>query len=75
MAISAASASERAIAMTGTTYAKRPSSMAMPSVDILDRAIARVSAMASAMPVAADRKFCTVRPAIWLEWLSLVSPS
>ena len=31
------------------------------------RAKARISAIASAMPVAADRKFCTVSPSIWLR--------
>ena len=34
----------------------------------------RMSAMATAMPVAAETKFWTVRPAIWLKYESVVSP-
>jgi hypothetical protein len=33
-----------------------------------------MSATATAMPVAAERKFCTVRPAIWLKYDIVVSP-
>ena len=27
-----------------------------------------------AMPAAADTKFCTVRPSIWVRWLIVTSP-
>ncbi len=46
----------------------------LPTVWAPERAKARTSATASAMPVAADRKFCTVSPAIWLRRLMVVSP-
>ena len=38
------------------------------------RAKPRMTATATAMPVAAERKFCTVSPAIWVRWLIVVSP-
>jgi hypothetical protein len=34
----------------------------------------RMIATITAMPAAADTKFCTVRPTIWLRWLIVVSP-
>ncbi len=40
------------------------STQKLPSVVALLRAKARVTAIESAMPVAADTKFCTVSPAI-----------
>ena len=33
------------------------------------RAMPRMSATTTAMPTAADTKFCTVRPSIWVRWL------
>ena len=35
----------------------------------------RASATATAMPVAAERKFWTVSAAIWVRWLIVVSPA
>jgi hypothetical protein len=37
-------------------------------------AIARISATATAMPTAAETKFCTARPAICEKYESVVSP-
>ena len=34
----------------------------------------RISATATAMPPAADTKFCTVSPSICVRWLIVVSP-
>ena len=43
--------------------------------DAPDRARAkRGSRDRDAMPVAAETKFCTVSPAIWVRWLMVVSP-
>ena len=39
-----------------------------------DRASPRASAAATAMPTAADTKFCTARPAIWKRWPAVASP-
>ena len=36
--------------------------------------IPRISATATQMPTAAEAKFCTVSPAIWLKYVSVVSP-
>ena len=33
-----------------------------------------MTATATAMPVAAETKFWTVSPAIWVRWLIVVSP-
>ncbi len=41
------------------------SAQKLPSELAECRAKPRISAMANAIPVAADTKFCTVRPAIW----------
>ena len=38
-----------------------------------ERANPRTSATATAMPTAADTKFCTVSPAIWTVWPSTFS--
>ena len=37
-------------------------------------AIPRISATATTMPTAAETKFCTARPAIWLKNDIVVSP-
>ncbi|MEY9245257.1 hypothetical protein ABIF27_005912 [Bradyrhizobium elkanii] len=41
------------------------STQKLPTVRIDERVKPRISAIASAMPVAADRKFWWVRPSIW----------
>jgi hypothetical protein len=38
------------------------------------RAMPRTTAIAMAMPVAADRKLCSARPAICVKWDIVVSP-
>ena len=35
----------------------------------------RIRAIATVAPVAADMKFCQVKPAIWMRWLAPVSPA
>ena len=35
----------------------------------------RIRATITAMPAAADTKFWTVSPTIWVRWLSVVSPA
>ncbi len=34
-----------------------------------------MSATATAMPTAADTKFCTTSPAIWVNWAIVSSPA
>jgi hypothetical protein len=41
------------------------STQKLPSLSVLDRTNPRTSAIATTMPTAADRKFCTARPDIW----------
>ena len=41
------------------------STQKLPSLSVLDRMNPRISAIATTMPTAADRKFCTASPAIW----------
>ncbi len=44
------------------------STQKLPSRSVLARAKPRISAIATTMPTAADRKFCTARPANWTRW-------
>jgi hypothetical protein len=46
----------------------------LPIVAKRARAKPRINAIATAIPLAADRKDWTVIPAIWLRLLSVVSP-
>jgi hypothetical protein len=50
------------------------STQKLPSRSVDRRAKPRMTAMQTAMPTAADRKFCTAMPAIWLKYESVVSP-
>ena len=50
------------------------STQKLPTLRAEARAKPRITATATAMPVAAETKFCTVRPAIWVRWLMVVSP-
>jgi hypothetical protein len=50
------------------------STQKLPTVHALEWAKPRTSATARARPVAAERKFCTVRPIICEKWLMVVSP-
>ena len=43
-------------------------------VPVPEGANPRINANATAMPVAADRKFCTVSPAIWVKFDMAASP-
>ena len=54
--------------------ARTRSTQKLPIVAALLRAIARHRATATAMPVAAETKFCTVRPAIWTVYPAPDSP-
>jgi hypothetical protein len=50
------------------------STQKLPSVVARRRAMPRMKAANTAIPAAADTKFCTVRPSIWVRWLIVVSP-
>ena len=43
------------------------SAQKLPMVGEFFRAMLRMKAMAMQMPVAAERKFCTARPTIWVR--------
>ena len=47
----------------------------LPSVLALRREMPRMTATTTAMPTAAETKFCTARPAIWEKFESVVSPA
>ena len=50
------------------------STQKLPSSAVRVRAKPRTRATATAMPTAAETKFCTVRPAIWTRWPWVDSP-
>ena len=50
------------------------STQKLPSRSVRRRAKPRTSAMATAMPTAAETKFCTASPAIWTRWPIVDSP-
>ena len=50
------------------------STQKLPIVRWPARESPRISATITAMPAAADTKFWTVSPTIWVKWLSVVSP-
>ena len=50
------------------------STQKLPSVRRPRRMMPRMIAMATAMPAAADTKFCTASPTIWVRWLIVSSP-
>ena len=47
------------------TMTRVRSTQKLPSRSVLVRVKPRISAIATAMPTAAETKFCTARPAIW----------
>ncbi len=51
------------------------STQKLPICVALERAIARMSAPATAMPTAAETKFCTVSPAVWTSGPTPASPA
>ncbi|MNF17577.1 hypothetical protein D3C80_2211550 [compost metagenome] len=61
------SAINREIGSSTYSVTRKISSQALPMVALERRVKARISAKATAMPVAADKKFCTASPAIWLR--------
>ena len=50
------------------------STQKFPIVGDLRRTRPRITAIATAIPTAAETKFCTVSPAIWVRWLIVDSP-
>ncbi len=44
------------------------STQKLPSRSVWERVNPRISATATAMPTAAETKFCTARPDIWTRW-------
>ena len=51
------------------------STQKLPSAPLRERTNPRIRATATAMPTAAERKFCTARPAIWAVNPSVDSPA
>ena len=51
------------------------SAQKFPIVGERRRTIPRTRARATAIPTAADTKFCTARPTIWVRWLTVFSPA
>src|SRR6185312_15360692 len=51
------------------------SRQALPRVLVPPRVRPRISTIATTMPVAADRKFCTANASIWVRWLIVDSPA
>ena len=43
------------------------STQKLPTVEVVRRANPRISATSTAIPDAAERKFCTARPNIWVR--------
>ena len=56
------------------TVPRTKSTQKLPSSPVRVRANPRTSVIATAMPTAAETKFCTVRPAIWTRWPCVDSP-
>ena len=50
------------------------SAQKFPIVSERRRTSPRTRATATAIPTAAETKFCTVSPAIWVRWLIVDSP-
>ena len=63
-----------AIGSSTRTTSRVRSTQKFPSWSVRLRASPRISATATAMPTAADRKFCTARPAIWVRCVIVDSP-
>ena len=51
------------------------STQKLPIVPVRLRENPRMSATSTAMPVAAETKFCTVSPSIWVTYFMVVSPA
>ncbi len=50
------------------------STQKFPTVWAERRANPRTNATSTAIPAAADTKFCTVKPTIWVRYVNVVSP-
>lgn len=73
-----ATSTTAASAATGTRMRSVPrtrSAQKLPSSPERERAKPRTSATATAMPTAADTKFCTARPAVCTTWPMVCSPA
>ena len=51
------------------------STQKLPMVRERERTRPRIRATITAMPAAAETKFCTASPSIWVRWLIVVSPA
>jgi len=51
------------------------STQKFPMVSEWRRTRPRMRATATARPTAAEAKFCTARPTIWVRWLMVLSPA
>ena len=56
------------------TVERQRSTHALPIVAARSRTKPRANATSTAMPVAAERKFCTPSPSAWVKWLMVLSP-
>ena len=72
---SSATATTRLSGSRMYSIARVTSAQALPSDFSPPAAKARLTAHAAAIPVAAERKLCTVSPSICAPWLSVVSPA
>ncbi len=72
-AISTIAASAQTGSRIRTTVRTR-STQKLPSWSVFFRAKPRTTAIATAIPTAADTKFCTARPDIWTRWPIVDSP-
>ena len=61
------------IGSSNRTTARVRSTQKLPIVVARRRTSPRMSATATARPTAADTKFCTASPAIWVRWLTVDS--
>ncbi len=55
-------------------FPRTRSTQKLPSRSVRARVNPRINATATAMPTAAETKFCTARPAICVRWLIVDSP-
>ncbi len=56
------------------TTQRTRSTQKLPTRSVFERVKPRMTAITTAMPTAADTKFCTARPAICVRWPIVASP-
>ena len=68
-------AAMKAIGSRMRTVARTRSAQKLPIVSLVARVNPRIKATATAMPTAAETKFCTARPTICTRWPIVDSPA